>query len=120
MSKYIKIDDNLIINAEIIYAIQRIPKSVNLLDEWNEKVEARYNEIMSDKPSLLVGDNTIEYGSEDYMYYAHLEAEQEYEDEKPENKISIIYKYSVMLNTGVNVNIDKSIYDKIIENLNLK
>lgn len=120
MSKYIKIDDNLIINTDVIYAVQRIPQSVNLLDEWNEKVEARYNEIMSERPSLLVGDETIEYGSDDYMYYAHLEAEQEYENEKPDKNISTIYKYSVMLNTGVNVNIDKSIYDKIINSYDIR
>ena len=117
--KIVKINDNIKINIEQIYSLQ-YSDNKNNIDNWNEKYNQYLNKFTEDPITLQISD--------DKVFTPNFHKENNAEDLKlysialNNHIISIIGKcpkfvknYSLILSTGLKVNITKEIYDKVNE-----
>lgn len=117
--KIVKINDNIKINIEQIYSLQYSDNKKDI-DNWNEKYNQYLNKFTEDPITLQISD--------DKVFTPNFHKENNAEDLKlysialNNHIISIIGKcpkfvqnYSLILSTGLKVNITKEIYDKVNE-----
>lgn len=119
--KIVKINDNLKINIEQIYSLERKTNS-NEINDWNNQYQ-NYIDIFRNNPpefidngeiiKITFGDNIDNETLEKYSQLLH------------NHILSIIGEcpeyyetYYVILSTGLKISIGKQIYDKIDEYLN--
>ena len=125
--KIVKINDDLKINIDCIYSLQRQNNNNDIL-KWEES----YNELMQeyyDNPPLLALDNDELYKPE-YGETIDNDKLSKYTDALNNYIITIIGEkpqyietYILILTTGIKVSIDKIIYDtlsKILEKFEIK
>ena len=125
--KIVKINDDLKINIDCIYSLQRQNNNNDIL-KWEES----YNELMQeyyDNPPLLQLDNDELYKPE-YGETIDNDKLSKYTDALNNYIITIIGKkpqytetYILILTTGIKVSIDKIIYDalnKVLEKFEIK
>ena len=125
--KIVKINEDLKINIDCIYSLQRQNNNNDIL-KWEES----YNELMQeyyDNPPLLQLDNDELYKPE-YGETIDNDKLSKYTDALNNYIITIIGKkpqytetYILILTTGIKVSIDKIIYDalsKILEKFEIK
>ena len=120
--KIIKISDNLKINIEMLYSLEKRDNKKDI-DEWENRYQKYLSDFTQDPPMLAITDDEVfqpvfgEEVDEDKMKL--------YGDALSNHIISIIgacpiynETYFVILASGLKVNIDKTIYDAIDEYLN--
>ena len=120
--KIIKINDNLKINIEMLYSLEKRDNKKDI-DEWENKYQKYLTNFTQDPPMLAITDDEVfqpvfgEEVDEDKMKL--------YGDALSNHIISIIgacpiynETYFVILASGLKINIDKTIYDAIDEYLN--
>jgi len=120
--KIIKISDNLKINIEMLYSLEKRDNKKDI-DEWENKYQKYLSDFTQDPPMLAITDDEVfqpvfgEEVDEDKMKL--------YGDALSNHIISIIgacpiynETYFVILASGLKINIDKTIYDAIDEYLN--
>ena len=125
--KIVKINEDLKINIDCIYSLQRQNNNNDIL-KWEES----YNELMQeyyDNPPILALDNDELYKPE-YGETIDNDKLSKYTDALNDYIITIIGKkpqytetYILILTTGIKVSIDKIIYDalnKILEKFEIK
>ena len=125
--KIVKINEDLKINIDCIYSLQRQNNNNDIL-KWEES----YNELMQeyyDNPPILALDNDELYKPE-YGETIDNDKLSKYTDALNDYIITIIGKkpqytetYILILTTGIKVSIDKVIYDalnKILEKFEIK
>ena len=125
--KIVKINDDLKINIDCIYSLQRQNNNNDIL-KWEES----YNELMQeyyDNPPLLALDNDELYKPE-YGETIDNDKLSKYTDALNNYIITIIGEkpqyietYILILTTGIKVSIDKIIYDalnKVLEKFEIK
>ena len=103
--KIIKINDNLKINIEMLYSLEK-HNNKKYIDEWENRYQKYLSDFSEDPPMLAI--------TEDEVF------QPVYGEALSNHIISIIgacpiYEetYSVILCTGLKINIDKTIYDAI-------
>jgi hypothetical protein len=120
--KIIKISDNLKINIEMLYSLEKRDNKKDI-DEWENRYQKYLSDFTQDPPMLAITDDEVfqpvfgEEVDEDKMKL--------YGDALSNHIISIIgacpiynETYFVILASGLKINIDKTIYDAIDEYLN--
>ena len=120
--KIIKISDNLKINIEMLYSLEKRDNKKDI-DEWENRYQKYLSDFTQDPPMLAITDDEVfqpvfgEEVDEDKMKL--------YGDALSNHIISIIgacpiynETYFVILASGLKINIDKTIYDTIDEYLN--
>lgn len=120
--KIIKISDNLKINIEMLYSLEKRDNKKDI-DEWENKYQKYLTNFTQDPPMLAITDDEVfqpvfgEEVDEDKMKL--------YGDALSNHIISIIgacpiynETYFVILASGLKINIDKTIYNAIDEYLN--
>lgn len=125
--KIVKINEDLKINIDCIYSLQRQNNNNDIL-KWEES----YNELMQeyyDNPPILALDDDELYKPE-YGETIDNDKLSKYTDALNDYIITIIGKkpqytetYILILTTGIKVSIDKVIYDtlsKILEKFEIK
>lgn len=115
--KIIKINDNLKINIEMLYSLEKHDNK-KYIDEWEKRYQKYLSDFSEDPPMLPITDDEVfqpVYGEE--VEDAKMKL---YGDALSNHIISIIgvcpnYEetYSVILCTGLKINIDKTIYNAI-------
>lgn len=119
--KIVKINDNLKINIEQIYSLERKTNS-NEINDWNNQYQ-NYIDIFRNNPpefidngeiiKITFGDNVDNETLEKYSQLLHNHI-LSIIGERPE----YYETYHVILSTGLKISIGKQIYDKIDEYLN--
>lgn len=120
--KIIKINDNLKINIEMLYSLEKRDNKKDI-DEWENRYQKYLSDFTQEPPMLAITDDEVfqpvfgEEVDEDKMKL--------YGDALSNHIISIIgacpiynETYFVILASGLKINIDKTIYDAIDEYLN--
>ena len=120
--KIVKISDNLKINIEMLYSLEKRDNKKDI-DEWENRYQKYLSDFTQDLPMLAITDDEVfqpvfgEEVDEDKMKL--------YGDALSNHIISIIgacpiynETYFVILASGLKINIDKTIYDAIDEYLN--
>ena len=120
--KIIKISDNLKINIEMLYSLEKRDNKKDI-DEWENRYQKYLSDFTQEPPMLAITDDEVfqpvfgEEVDEDKMKL--------YGDALSNHIISIIgacpiynETYFVILASGLKINIDKTIYDAIDEYLN--
>ena len=120
--KIVKISDNLKINIEMLYSLEKRDNKKDI-NEWENRYQKYLSDFTQDPPMLAITDDKVfqpifgEEVDEDKMKL--------YGDALSNHIISIIgacpiynETYFVILASGLKVNIDKTIYDAIDEYLN--
>jgi len=115
--KIIKISDNLKINIEMLYSLEKRDNKKDI-DEWENKYQKYLTNFTQDPPMLAITDDEVfqpvfgEEVDEDKMKL--------YGDALSNHIISIIgacpiynETYFIILASGLKINIDKAIYDAI-------
>lgn len=120
--KIIKISDNLKINIEMLYSLEKRDNKKDI-DEWENKYQKYLTNFTQDPPMLAITDDEVfqpVFGEEVDEGKMKL-----YGDALSNHIISIIgacpiynETYFVILASGLKINIDKTIYDAIDEYLN--
>jgi len=115
--KIIQINDNVKINIEMIYSLER-KDNQNEINEWNNEYKKLLDEFTKNPPLLVIdndelfqpkvddindSDKMMQYADSLNTYILSILGEQ------PE----YVEKYQIILATGLKINIDKFIYDKI-------
>ena len=120
--KIIKINDNLKINIEQIYSLEYSDNRNDII-QWKNKYDQQLDKFTKDPITLQISDNKIfkpdfskENNKEDLKLYSialnnHILS---IIGKSPE----LVKKYSIILSTGLKVNVSKEIYDKIDEVFN--
>lgn len=115
--KIVKINDNLKINIEQIYSLER-KNNQNKINDWLDEYNEYVKDFTENPPELMIDDIKVykpefdkKNSKEDLNKY--MKALESYIisiiGEKPKYKEN----YSIILITGLKINIDQSIYDKI-------
>ena len=120
--KIIKISDNLKINIEMLYSLEKRDNKKDI-DEWENRYQKYLSDFTQEPPMLAITDDEVfqpvfgEEVDEDKMKL--------YGDALSNHIISIIgacpiynETYFVILASGLKINIDKTIYNAIDEYLN--
>ena len=120
--KIIKISDNLKINIEMLYSLEKRDNKKDI-NEWENRYQKYLSDFTQDPPMLAITDDEVFqpiFGEEVDENKMKL-----YGDALSNHIISIIgacpiynETYFVILASGLKVNIDKTIYDAIDEYLN--
>ena len=120
--KIVKISDNLKINIEMLYSLEKRDNKKDI-NEWENSYQKYLSDFTQDPPMLAITDDEVFqpiFGEEVDEYKMKL-----YGDALSNHIISIIgacpiynETYFVILASGLKVNIDKTIYDAIDEYLN--
>lgn len=120
--KIIKISDNLKINIEMLYSLEKRDNKKDI-NEWGNRYQKYLSDFTQDPPMLAITDDEVfqpVFGEEVDENKMKL-----YGDALSNHIISIIgacpiynETYFVILASGLKVNIDKTIYDAINEYLN--
>jgi len=120
--KIIKISDNLKINIEMLYSLEKRDNKKDI-DEWENRYQKYLSDFTQDPPMLAITDDEVfqpVFGEE-----VDNEKMKLYGDALSNHIISIIgacpiynETYFVILASGLKINIDKTIYDAIDEYLN--
>ena len=120
--KIIKISDNLKINIEMLYSLEKRDNKKDI-DEWENRYQKYLSDFTQDPPMLAITDDEVfqpVFGEEVDEGKMKL-----YGDALSNHIISIIgacpiynETYFVILASGLKINIDKTIYDVIDEYLN--
>lgn len=119
--KIIKINDNIKINIEDIYSLEK-HNNQNEINEWNNKYDKYLTSFYKDPPLLPITDKEVfkpVYGEEIDKDKMKL-----YADALSNHILTIIGEppvfkeiYFIILSTGIKINIDKTIYDIIDKHL---
>lgn len=120
--KIIKINDNLKINIEMLYSLEKRDNKKDI-DEWENRYQKYLSDFTKDPPMLAITDNEV------FQPIFGKEVDEEkmklYGDALSNHIISIIgacpiynETYFVILASGLKINIDKTIYNAIDEYLN--
>lgn len=119
--KIVQINDNLKINIEMIYSLEKYDNQFNI-NEWENNYK-EYLEQFTKEPPLLEIDggelyqpNVNEVIDTDKCK-AYAEALNEYIINTIGEKPDYYEEFCIILCTGLKVNIDKTIYDKVNEYL---
>lgn len=129
MAKFIKINDFLSINIESVYSISKeLDKQIILNDdaiqEWDDKFDKFMEEMkkypapaLEISPGILYQPGVSRYGElQNELYYSKFKEVVIKElGPKPEPEYENVYKFVLLLNNGTKVNIDKVIYDRLME-----
>ena len=115
--KIVKINDNLKINIEQIYSLERTDNQ-NDIDIWNKNYKFYIEEYSQNPITLPISENKVftpEFGKENDPEDLKLYAEALHNHiltiiGSPPKYIENFY---VLLITGLRINIDKTIYNKI-------
>jgi len=120
--KIIKINDNLKINVEMIYSLE-YHNNQNDINLWEEEYQDYLSEFSKEPPLLPINDEELfqpVFGEEVDEKKMKL-----YGDALSQYIVSTIgecpeyrEEYYIILCTGLKINIDKIIYDKVDEYLN--
>ena len=120
--KIVQINDNLKINIEMIYSLEKHNNQFDI-DEWENNYKVYLEQFTKDPPLLEINEGelyrpnineTIDkdklklYGEALNYHILNIVGEKPYYYEE----------YFLILCTGLKVNIDKTIYDKVNEYLN--
>lgn len=115
--KIIKINDDLKINIEMIYSLERKNNQYKI-DDWINEYNEYIKEFSDNPPELMIDD--IKVYKPEFNKQNSKEDLDKYMKALDSYIISIIGKkpkyketYSVILITGLKINIDQPIYDKI-------
>lgn len=115
--KIVKVNDNLLINIEQIYSLEKINNNNELLN-WDESYNMILDNYYKDPPEYVLtggivfkpnfeGENDPKL-LEEYMKLINDEIIQDIG-----NKPTFFEYYKLILSTGLQITIDKNIYDKI-------
>lgn len=120
--KIVKINDNLKINIEMIYSLERHDNK-NDIDEWNNNYSKYLEELSKDPPLLTITDTEVfqpKFGetNDENKMKLYGEALNNYILSIIGNCPTYVENYFIILVTGLKINIDKTIYDAIDEYLN--
>ena len=127
MAKFVKITNNLSINIDCIYSIyreesQEILLNIDEINDWEKRFELYKEEFskypapaLEISPGILYQPGVSKFGElQNELYYQKLKENITKEiGESPEPIYG--YNYYLLLNNGTKVNIDKVIYDKLME-----
>ena len=115
--KIVKINDNLKINIEQIYSLEKVDNQKDI-DKWNKLYQYHIKKYSEDPITLQISENKVfkpEFGKENNVKDLEL-----YSQALHNHILSIIgtcpnyiENYYVLLITGLKINIDQIIYDKI-------
>lgn len=115
--KIIKINDNLKINIEQIYSLEKNSNQIDI-DDWEREYSNMIKEYSKDPPMLVIDSENVfkpNYGEEN-----DTEKLKKYMDALNTHIINIlgdkpkyVESYKIILSTGLKVNISKYIYDII-------
>jgi hypothetical protein len=115
--KIIKISDNIKINIEMLYSLEKRDNHKDI-EEWESRYQKYLSEYSADPPLLAITDDEVfqpVFGEE-----VDTEKMKLYGEALSNHIISIIgvcpvynETYFVILNSGLKINIDKTIYDAI-------
>ena len=115
--KVVKINDNLKINIEQIYSLERKDNKYDI-ENWEYSYKNHLEYYTKNPITLQISDNKIfkpEFGSEnneeDLSLYA--EALNNHIIDIIGEKPSFIENFYIILITGLKINISKDIYDKV-------
>lgn len=119
--KIVQINDNLKINIEQIYSLER-KSNFNEVDEWDKLYNDYIKMFSEDPPEFMDEDHILKIKFGDNIDNETLE---KYSKLLHQHIISIIGErpeyyetYHLILSTGLKISIGKQIYDKIDEYLN--
>lgn len=120
--KIVKINDNLKVNIELIYSLERNTNQYEI-NEWLKLRNDLVKSYMDNPPPVMIEQDRwirpeegMEISESDLKKYT--EGLEEYIIEALGNKPQLIESYAIILATGLKVNISKDIYEKIDEYLN--
>jgi len=115
--KIIKINDNLKINIENLYSLEKTSNQ-NEINIWEESYKELINEYAKDPPMLIIGEE--DFYKPEYGENIDNEKLSKYTNALNKHIVEIIGEkpiytetYLIILNTGLKVNVDESIYNKI-------
>lgn len=119
--KIVKINDNLKINIEQIYSLER-KTNINEVNDWNKSYQEYVNFFYKNPPEFIDNEQIIKINFEDAIDDETL---KKYSELLHQHIISIIGEcpeydesYQLILSTGLKISIGKQIYNKIDEYLN--
>ena len=120
--KIVQINENLKINIEMIYSLEKKDNQFDI-DEWEISYKEYIKEFTDDPPLLPISENEMyqpdpENGIDKDKVKLYGEALKNYILEIIGEKPYYYVEYTIILCTGLKVNIDKTIYDKLNEYLN--
>ena len=125
MAKFIKINDNLSINVDSIYSIaSEVTNELSNIEEiqkFRNKAERFKDELKTNLPELEIKPGIMYKPDKDGIveeyYDSYLEKLQVYITTTLGQEPDYIYKinYYLYLLNGTKVNIDKTIYNKLME-----
>ena len=119
--KIIKINDNIKINIEMIYSLEHHNNQYEV-DEWKNKYKSHLEEFSKNPPLLPISNDEVykpvfgESVDEEKMKL-YGDALSSYIVDCIGDCPKYVEQYYVILCTGLKVNLDKGIYDKINEYL---
>ena len=120
--KIIQINENLKINIEQIYSLEYSDNKNDII-QWKNKYDKYLDQFTKDPITLQISDNKI--FKPDFSKENNKEDLKLYSKALNEHILTIIgicpelnKKYSIILSTGLKVNVSQDIYDKINEVFN--
>lgn len=119
--KIVQVNDNLKINIEMIYSLERYNNKFNI-DEWELTYKSYLEEFTNDPPLLEIDNGELYKPDTDKIidkdkYKAYAKSLNEYILSIIGKKPDYVEEYYVILCSGLKVNIDKTIYNKLDEYL---
>lgn len=115
--KIVQINDNLKINIEMIYSLEKHDNQFDI-NEWESNYKEYLNTFLNDPPLLAINDDELFRPEQDNTnnkdkLKLYGEALNKYILDIIGEKPSYREEFYVILCTGLKVNIDKTIYNKI-------
>ena len=119
--KIVQVNDNLKINIEMIYSLEKYNNKFNI-DEWELTYKSYLEEFTNDPPLLEIDNGELYKPDTDKIidkdkYKAYAKSLNEYILNIIGEKPDYVEEYYVILCSGLKVNIDKTIYNKLDEYL---
>ena len=120
--KIIQINDNIKINIEMIYSLEYHNNQLEI-NEWENNYKKYFKMFSEDPPLLPIDDNEVFQpirgeNNDDKKMQLYLQALEDHIYAIIGDQPTFNENYFVILSTGLKININKIIYDKINEYLN--